>query len=141
MGKYQLTLERAAAVLKFRGVPNRKEGMVELLRAAGLENLNGRGEKRGIPLGECPRGQLYATAQRIYASALELAPVIAAQRYQASLDISQATSVPSFQTQVDLCEWDWRRRLVEYHNLGTDEAASYSTANLERMLCGDDNED
>ena len=141
MGKYQLTLERAAAVLKFRGVPGRKEGMVNLLQAAGLQNLNGRGEKRGLPLWECPREQLYAAAQRVYASALELAPAIAARRYQVGLDTPQAELVFPLKTQVDLCEWDWRRRLVECYNLGPDEAASYSTADLERMLCGDNNED
>lgn len=141
MGKYTLTEERAKNVLAFRGVPDRKEGMIDLLHAAGLQNLNGNGKKRGLPLEKCERSQLYATAQRVYASALALAPTIAAQRYQASLEASPGTYTPSLQKEVDLCAWNWRKRLVEWHNLGQAEAADYTTADLERMLDGDNNED
>lgn len=125
MAKYKLTLERVAEVLAFRGVPSRRDGQINLLRAAGLEHLSGNGEKRGLVLENCPSSQLYAAARRVYNQALKYVPKITGGDFD----------LPEYQLQ--RCSADWRKNLRTWLNLAPDQAEDYSTADLEKMLCGE----
>lgn len=145
MGKYQMTIERAKRVLAFRGVPSREAGMIDLLKASGLEYLSGNGLKRGYYLNDvppvetvvggkkpksitdCPRDQLYAATKRMYDLALSYAPKIA-QDHQKN---------ESLQSNESRCSVEWRRKLRSWLNMDSDQAADFSTADLEELLCGE----
>ncbi len=131
MAKYKMTTERAKEVLAFRGVPPRREGMIDLLRAAGLESLNGNGEKRGLTFEQAPREQLYATARRMYELALNYAPKLASEQYQSRYRYL------SRDEKVERCSGEWRKNLRTWLNLTPKQAKDYSTADLEEMLCGE----
>jgi len=152
MGKYHMTVERAKKVLAFRGVPSREAGMIDLLKASGLEYLSGNGLKRGFylneasqsvlvvgeknpqPIGSCPRNQLYAAAKRMYELALDFVPEIAREeeerRYFQSSEYKR-------KDQLDRCRSDWKGNLRGWLNLTPEEAKAYTTADLEEMLCGE----
>ncbi len=131
MGTYKMTAERAKKVLAFRGVPNREAEMIDLLRAAGLQNLNANTQKRGLPLEQCPRPQLYAAAQNMYRLALAYVPKLASDEYQSP------RGYLSRDEKVERCSGEWRKNLRTWLNLAPDQAEDYSTADLEAMLCGE----
>ncbi len=125
MKKYHLTEKRAAAVLAFEQVPSHPEGLISLLQAAGLENLNGNGEKRGLPLKNCPPEQLYVAAQRIYKLA---------QNYLAQ---NEHPFQPSADCLLRRCSKEWRIKLYWWLNLSREQGENYSISELEQMLCGE----
>lgn len=152
MATYQMTSERAKKVLAFRGVPSREAGMIQLLRASGLESLSGNGLKRGFYLGDaprselvvgvkkpqpieaCPRKQLYAAAQRMYRLALDFAPELARSDEERRYFQSPAYK---HKDQLDRCSAEWKGNLREWLNLDRDQAKEYSITDLEVMLCGE----
>ncbi len=140
-----MTVERAKRVLAFRGVPPREAGMIDLLRASGLDYLSGNGLKRGYYLNdippvetvvggkkpksikECPRDQLYAVAKQMYELALSYAPKIAQDNLK----------VESLQSNEYRCSVEWRGKLRSWLNIDSDQASEYTTADLEQLLCGE----
>ena len=122
-----MTTERAKKVLAFRGVPPREAGMIDLLKAAGLEYLDGNGKKRGLTFEQAPSYQLRAAAQRMYKLALSYAPQIAQDKQKREY----------LQSNESRCSVEWRGKLRTWLNLDRDQASEYTTADLESMLCGE----
>ncbi len=147
MNTYHMTSERAKRVLAFHGVPSREEGMIDLLKAAGLQYISGNGLKRGYylydapeavagernpkPIEECSRSQLYPVAKKMYELALDYVPKLASEQYQ-----SKSRSL-SGDEKNDRCRAEWRKNMRTWLNLNREEAKEYSTADLEAMLCGE----
>ena len=156
MGKYQMTVQRATDVLAFKGVPSRQEGLINLLRAAGLQHLSGNGQKRGfslqegqhpetiddqkkpLPLKDCPKEQLYAAARRMYNLARAYIPEIARiNREEQELINREQQYLRSPEYRAERCSEEWRGKLSDWLNLDRDQSRNYSTEDLEGMLCGE----